>query len=46
MFGAGAVAAAPTVDLKTLHAMIGELALENDSLSGALDKVGLPSAKR
>ncbi len=37
----------PTVDLKTLHAKIGELALENDFLSGALGKVGLlPSAKR
>jgi|SRR5665647_171112 len=38
--------AAP-VDLKALHAKIGELALENDFLSGALGKAGLlPSAKR
>jgi transposase len=40
-------AAAPTVDVKTLHAKIGELALENDFLSGALGKAGLlPSARR
>lgn len=38
--------AAPTVDLKALHAKIGELALENDFLSGALGKAGLLSAKR
>ncbi len=46
----GAVAAAdvsPAVDVKTLHAKIGELSLENDFLSGALGKAGLlPSAKR
>jgi transposase len=35
-----------TVDLKALHAKIGELALENDFLSGALSKAGLLSAKR
>ena len=46
VFGAGAAAAAPEVDLKALHAKIGELALENDFLSGALDKAGLPGAKR
>ena len=34
------------VDLKSLHAKIGELALENDFLSGALSKAGLLSAKR
>jgi transposase len=45
VFGSG-VAPAPAVDLKSLHAKIGELALENDFLSGALDKAGLPSAKR
>ena len=43
---ARADAAAPTVDLKSLHARIGELALENDFLSGALGKAGLLSAKR
>jgi transposase-like protein len=37
---------APTVDLKSLHAKIGELTLENDFLSGALSKAGLLSAKR
>jgi transposase-like protein len=36
----------PTVDLKALHAKIGELALENDFLSGALSKAGLLSAKK
>ena len=42
------VASAPTapVDLKALHAKIGELALENDFLSGALIKAGMLSAKR
>ena len=39
-------AAAPAVDLKSLHAKIGELALANDFLSGALGKAGLLSAKR
>jgi transposase-like protein len=38
--------AAPPVDLKALHAKIGELALENDFLEGALDKAGLLSARR
>ena len=37
---------APPVDLKALHAKIGELALENDFLSGALSKAGMLSAKR
>ena len=39
-------ASAPTVDLKALHAKIGELALENDFLEGALSKAGLLSARR
>jgi transposase len=34
------------IDVKTLHAKIGELALENDFLEGALTKAGLLSAKR
>ena len=38
--------AAPPVDLKTLHAKIGELTLVNDFLEGALTKAGLLSAKR
>ena len=37
---------APPVDLKALHAKIGQLALENDFLEGALSKAGLWSAKR
>ncbi len=37
----------PIVDVKTRHAKIGELTLENDFLSGARGKAGLlPSAKR
>ena len=48
VFGAPSAAspAEPNVDVKTLHAKIGELALENDFLSGALTKAGLLSAKR
>jgi transposase len=38
--------AAPAVDLKSLHAKIGELTLENDFLEGALSTAGLLSAKR
>ena len=34
------------IDVKTLHAKIGELTLENDFLEGALTKAGLLSAKR
>jgi transposase len=45
VFGSGAEAA-PAVDLKALHAKIGELALENDFLAGALSKAGMLSAKR
>jgi transposase-like protein len=45
--GGGSVAPAPpTVDVKTLHAKIGELTLENDFLETALTKAGLLSAKR
>jgi transposase-like protein len=36
----------PAIDVKTLHAKIGELTLQNDFLSGALGKAGLLSAKR
>ena len=48
LFGGTALGAepAPAVDLKLLHAKIGELALENHFLSGALSKAGLLSAKR
>jgi transposase len=34
------------VDLKNLHAKIGQLALENDFLEGALTKAELQSANR
>ena len=48
LFGPGVAAtdAAPGVDLRVLHAKIGELTLENDFLAGALGKAGLLSAKR
>ena len=36
----------PAVDVKTLHAKIGELTLTNDFLAGALNKAGLLSARR
>ena len=44
--GGGNGAAPPTIDVKSLHAKIGELTLENDFLEGALNKAGLLSAKR
>ena len=44
--GNGSAAAQPAVDVKSLHAKIGELTLENDFLEGALTKAGLLSAKR
>jgi hypothetical protein len=46
LFGSGRAASDPAIDMKTLHAKIGELTLENDFLSGALTKAGLLSAKR
>ena len=44
--GSPAPSSQPGTDLKTLHAKIGELTLENDFLSGALNKAGMLSAKR
>ena len=41
---AGAGANTPPVDVKSLHAKIGELTLENDFLEVALGKAGLLSA--
>ena len=38
--------ASPSVDVKALHAKIGEATLENDFLEGALSKAGLLNAKR
>jgi len=42
----GKQASKPPVDLKPLHAKIGELTLENDFLEHALIKAGMLSAKR
>jgi transposase len=46
VFGQNKSEAVPGVDLKVLHAKIGELALENDFLEGALIKAGMLSARR
>ena len=48
LFGSGAagIEAPAAVDVKVLHAKIGELTLEVDFLAGALGKAGLLSAKR
>src|SRR5437870_12890459 len=47
VFGPGGGSAVPPgIDVKLLHAKIGELTLENDFLEGALNKAGLLSAKR
>jgi transposase len=45
VFGGEAKAgpAEAAVDLKSLHAKIGQLALENDFLEGALTKAGVPT---
>ena len=44
--GAGRAAAEHAVDLKALHAKIGQLTLENDCLEDTLTEAGLLSAKR
>ena len=44
--GGSGGATQPAVDVKTQHAKIGELTLENDFLEGALSKAGLLSARR
>jgi transposase len=44
--GAGTGATPPPIDVKSLHAKIGELTLENDFLEVALGKAGLLSARR
>ncbi len=47
VFGGDSKAEAPPpIDLKELHAKIGELTLTNDFLAGALTKAGLLSARR
>ena len=42
----GGTATDPPIDVKSMHAKIGQLTLENDFLECALSKVGLLSAKR
>lgn len=44
VFEQGGKSKEPSVDIKTLHAKIGELTLENDFLESALTKAGLLSA--
>ena len=44
--GGGSGAEQAAIDVKLLHAKIGELTLENDFLESALNKAGLLSAKR
>ena len=44
--GGGATPEKPSIDVKSLHAKIGELTLENDFLEGALSKAGLLSARK
>lgn len=46
IFGRPVQPESPPVDLKVLHAKIGELALENDFLESALTKAGLLDGKR
>jgi transposase-like protein len=46
VFGRKPTVADPPIDLKSLHAKIGQLTLENDFLEKALTKVGLLSVKR
>jgi len=46
VFGGAPTPSEPPVDLKALHAKIGQLALENDFLEGALTKAGLLSARK
>ena len=46
LFEGGAHKESPLIDLKALHAKIGELTLENDFLERALTKADLLCAKR
>ena len=45
VFGTGAGQTQPAIDVKALHAKIGELTVEKDFLEGALSKAGLLRAK-
>jgi transposase len=46
VFGGASRKEEPAVDVKAMQAKIGQLALENDFLEGALIKAGMLSAKR
>jgi len=46
VFNGSGPATEPGPDIKTLHAKIGQLALENDFLAGALGRLPGSSAKR
>ena len=46
VFATAAERREPGPDVKTLHAKIGELTLENDFLEGALTKAGMLSARK
>jgi transposase len=46
VFDGAGPSAEPGPDIKTLHAKIGQLSLENDFLAGALGRVPGSSAKR
>jgi transposase-like protein len=46
LFGKTTEPEVSAVDIKTLHAKIGQLTLENDFLGGALTKAGLLSARK
>ena len=46
LFGKTTEPEVSAVDIKTLHAKIGQLTLENDFLEGALNKAGLLSARK
>jgi len=46
LFEGGKKSKEPEVDVKTLHAKIGQLTLENDFLESALIKAGMLSAKK
>jgi transposase-like protein len=46
VFERGGKPSAPAVDIKVLHAKIGELTLENDFLETALGNAGVPRARR
>jgi transposase len=46
VFGGAGRKEEPAVDVKAMQAKIGQLALENDFLEGALIKAGMLSAKR